>query len=118
MPVDCVYDACSAEFWAAQAPSDFVVSNPPFACCQPIIEQAYAHVRCGVIMLLRLSYLEPCNNRAAFLAAHPPALIVLPRISFTGDGKTDSVACAWMIWDKTGAFTGNRIVPKFASRTS
>jgi hypothetical protein len=27
-------------------------------------------------------------------------LIVLPRISFTGNGKTDSVTCGWFIWIK------------------
>jgi hypothetical protein len=52
-------------------------------------------------MLLRLSFLEPTRERGPWLAANPPDLvIVLPRISFTGDGKTDSVTCAWMIWDK------------------
>jgi len=50
---------------------------------------------------LRLSYLEPCQNRAQWLADHPlTKLIVLPRISFNGSGKTDSCTTAWMIWDK------------------
>ncbi len=45
------------------------------------------------------SVLEPCEGRGAWLAAHPPqALIVLPRMSFTGEGKTDSVTCAWVVW--------------------
>lgn len=57
-------------------------------------------------MLLRVSFLEPCNDRAEFLAAHPPRLFVLPRISFTGDGKTDNVTCAWYVWDKE-AFGGH-----------
>ena len=52
-------------------------------------------------MLLRLSYAEPCLNRAEWLKAHPIShLIVLPRISFTGNGKTDNVTCAWFVWDK------------------
>ena len=49
--------------------------------------------------LLRLSFLEPTLTRREFLRANPPKrVIVLPRISFTGDGRTDSVTCAWLIW--------------------
>jgi hypothetical protein len=48
-----------------------------------------------------MSYLEPVENRGVWLNEHPPTtLIVLPRISFTGDGKTDNVTCAWMVWRK------------------
>jgi hypothetical protein len=63
-------------------------------------------------MFLRLSYLEPVRNRGAWLAAHPPTgLIVLPRISFTGDGQTDTVTCAWMVWDKLARGT-IRVIPR------
>jgi len=55
-----------------------------------------------VAMLLRLSFLEPTakvNPRGPWLAECPPSrLIVLPRCSYTGDGRTDSVTTAWMIW--------------------
>jgi hypothetical protein len=63
-------------------------------------------------MLLRLSYLEPCNNRAEFLSVNPPSLIVLPRISFTGDGKTDNVTCAWFVWDFSAQERQVRVVTK------
>lgn len=80
---------------------DWVISNPPFNVCQPIVEGACGAARKGVAMLLRLSYLEPCENRANFLSCSPPThCIVLPRISFTGDGKTDNVTCAWFVWEK------------------
>lgn len=87
---------------------DWVVSNPPFNQAPQIVPLAYDYITLGIAMLLRLSYLEPCftrkSNRAAWLAAHPPTkLVVLPRISFTGDGKTDNVTCAWMIWEKDPA---------------
>ena len=55
-------------------------------------------------MLLRLSWLEPCNDRAQIFRADPPVrLIILPRISFRGPGgrgkgRTDSVTSAWMVW--------------------
>lgn len=81
---------------------DWVVSNSPFSVAATVVRAAYNYSRIGIAMLLRLSFLEPCENRGKWLAAHPSTkLIVLPRISFTGDGKTDSVTCAWMVWDKT-----------------
>lgn len=95
----------------------WVVTNPPFNCAADIVPRAYGHAINGIAMLLRLSYLEPVENRGAWLNEHPPTtLIVLPRISFTGDGKTDNVTCAWMVWDKE--VVGQRIMvaenPRFA----
>lgn len=86
----------------------WIVSNPPFSHAPQIIPLAYEHAAIGIAMLLRLSYLEPVENRGAWLNEHPPTqLIVLPRISFTGNGKTDNVTCAWMVWEKrkTGTIT-------------
>lgn len=114
MSADSHRNAALAEFWEWQAlePPDWVVSNPPFSCCQPIIAGAFSVARRGVAMLLRLSYLEPCNNRAGFLSQNPPSVIVLPRISFTGDGKTDNVTCAWFVWDFNAHERHVRIVTK------
>jgi hypothetical protein len=112
MPADFHQDAALKEFWEWIGRPDWVVSNPPFSCCQPIIAGAFSVARRGVAMLLRLSYLEPCNNRADFLSANPPSLIVLPRISFTGDGKTDNVTCAWFVWDFSGQQRQVNIVTK------
>lgn len=81
----------------------WVVTNPPFSLAPLIVPRALSHATIGIAMLLRLSFLEPVANRVDFLATHPPTgMIVLPRISFTGDGKTDSVTCAWMIWEHYG----------------
>lgn len=96
---------------------DWVVTNPPFNVAPEIVPLAFSHARLGIAMLLRISYLEPVENRGAWLNQHPPtSLIVLPRISFTGDGKTDNVTCAWFVWDKRAS--GQQIViaknPKFA----
>lgn len=102
MPADCHLDAADPNLWVGSC-YDWVISNPPFNVCQPIIEHAFVHSKIGMAMLLRLSYLEPCNNRAAFLILNPPdQVIVLPRISFTGNGKTDSVTCAWFVWIHSG----------------
>lgn len=110
------FDATDRNTWVGFP--DWVVTNPPFSCAPEIIPIAYDRSRLGIAMLLRLSFLEPVENRGAWLNGHPPTtLIVLPRISFTGDGKTDNVTCAWMVWDKR--VTTQRIVvaknPKFAT---
>lgn len=76
-----------------------VITNPPFIVAFPIIKNFVE--RClPSAFLLRLSFLEPTETRGDWLEENPPdKMIVLPRISFTGDGKTDSVTCAWMCWN-------------------
>lgn len=80
---------------------DWTITNPPFNKAIDILENALEFSTKGVVLLLRLSFLEPTQRRKNLLSTNPPQkLIVLPRISFTGDGKRDSVTCAWMIWTK------------------
>lgn len=77
-----------------------VVTNPPFNQAFDILKNLKPQVG-AVALLLRLTFLEPTKERGEWLAKNPPQkVIVLPRYSFTGDGKTDSVTCAWMIWDR------------------
>lgn len=107
------FDASIA--WPLDRVADWVITNPPFNSAAKIVPLAYEHAALGIAMLLRLSFLEPVEDRGAWLNEHPPtSMIVLPRISFTGDGNTDSVTCAWMVWEKSkqGTITvaGN---PKF-----
>ncbi len=98
-------DAAKSNSWEdhfAAIAADWVVTNPPFNVAAQIVPLAFEHAREGIAMLLRLSYLEPVENRGAWLNEHPPTtLIVLPRISFTGNGKTDNVTVAWMVWSKS-----------------
>lgn len=81
-------------------PFDWVVSNPPFSLATKIVPRAHAYAVRGSAMLLRLSYLEPCADRVDWLQEHDGngRVIVLPRISFTGDGKTDNVTAAWLVF--------------------
>lgn len=89
------------EHWAGQMGFGWVITNPPFNRAAEIVPLAYRYAGIGIAMLLRLSFLEPVEDRGSWLNDHPPtSMIVLPRISFTGNGKTDSVTCAWMIWEK------------------
>jgi hypothetical protein len=92
-------DATDPRWWSSLPQHDWVITNPPFVDAHQIVPLACKHAKEGVAMLLRITYLEPCEGRAVWLAENPPdGLIVLPRISFTGDGSTDSATCAWMIW--------------------
>lgn len=100
MPSDFHRDMAAPESWVTTS-FEWVISNPPFSLAPQIVPLAFASASVGIAMLLRLSFLEPVENRGAWLNANPPThLIVLPRISFTGDGKTDNVTCAWMVWRK------------------
>lgn len=94
------FDAANLSAWPTRR-FDWVVTNPPFNKAFDILVNSLASAS-NVALLLRLSFLEPTKERGATLAVTPPqGLIVLPRISFTNDGKTDSVTCAWMIWNNS-----------------
>lgn len=102
---DFLSDARRAASWDAFAACgrfDLVITNPPFNVAFEIAQQALA--RCSkLILLLRLSWLEPTDDRGEWLAAHPPSgLIVLPRYDYRGNGSTDSVTSAWVIWETAG----------------
>ena len=75
-----------------------VITNPPFSDAFEILVNAHKQ-GLDVAFLLRMSFLEPTVERGEWLAANPPDLVIVcPRESFTGDGQTDSVTCAWMVW--------------------
>lgn len=94
-------DMREAASWAQLPPAKWVISNLPFSVALEILRHAYEHASVGVAAILRLTFLEPTEDRADWLDAHPlTKQIVLPRYSFTGDGKVDSVTCAWMIWER------------------
>lgn len=94
----------------------WVVTNPPFSEAFDIVKKS-VEAGCPSCYLLRLSWVEPTRSeeakggRGTWLNKHPPeAMIVLPRYSFTGDGKTDSVTCAWFCWNlPPGSLTGPAI---------
>lgn len=104
LPADFHEDVSFEEAWhqiGKKTGFDWIVTNPPFNRANDIVPLAFEFAEVGIAMLLRLSFLEPTEDRGAWLNKYPPTkLIVLPRISFTGDGKTDSVTCAWMVWKK------------------
>lgn len=111
---DWTADITNPEVWKTfPTGCHWVISNPPFNRAAEILPLALNYARIGIAMLLRLSYLEPCFDRAIWLSEYPPSkLIVLPRISFTNDGKTDNVTCAWMVWDKRTTAQEIIVVPR------
>tara|TARA_R110000824_G_scaffold32908_3_gene106098 strand:- start:10285 stop:10866 length:582 start_codon:yes stop_codon:yes gene_type:complete len=103
---DSHWDAALDEMQVAIGAVDWIVTNPPYTqpVCRDIVMQSVKHARVGVAMLLRLSFLEPTakkNPRGPWLKDNPPSrILVLPRHSYTQDGKSDSCTTAWMIWLK------------------
>lgn len=85
-----------------------IIGNPPFSLAQEFVERSLELAKSTngtVAMLLRLAFLES-KKRAAFHKANPCDVFVLSeRPSFTGDGKSDSCAYAWLVW---GPGRGNR----------
>lgn len=81
---------------------DLVITNPPFSDAFKILRNAYAYSTVGVIMLLRLTFLEPTGERKAWLQEYPPSFLRIygsPRPKFTEKG-TDTVTTAWVGWIK------------------
>lgn len=92
--------------------ADLILSNPPFRQAEAFCRKALASVAQGgcVAMLLRLAFLESAA-RFDFHAQHPVTSLHVfsSRPSFTGDGKSDSAAYAWFVWN--GTARGIHIIP-------
>lgn len=95
------WNAALDEYWRVWAPKvDWVITNPPFNHALDILRGALEHADLGVVMLLRKTFLEPTEERGAWLAAHPPTRAIgQPRYSFRGTGS-DSVSCDWYVWER------------------
>ncbi len=82
---------------------DVIITNPPFNQAKGIIEKALNDVRDGgyVVMLLRLNYLGS-NERFEFWQKQLPTWIYVHhrRMSFTDDGKTDSIEYMHAVYQK------------------
>ncbi|MEO1432815.1 MAG: DNA cytosine methyltransferase, partial [Cyanobacteria bacterium J06633_8] len=111
-------DATDPLNWVNMPVTDWVITNPPYSdSAAPIIQNAFNHARIGVAVFVRLSFLEPCSDRADFLKKHPPTKILyLPRFCFRKDKNrkwsTDSATIVCLIWDKTAQCSENIIIPE------
>jgi hypothetical protein len=81
-------------------PPHWVIGNPPFEDAEKHVRHALLMAKHGVAFLLRLAFLESVK-REAFWEEHPCSDIVVlnKRPCFTGNGKTDSCAYGFFIWN-------------------
>lgn len=84
---------------------DYTITNPPFSKAPAILKNALKYSNRGVAFLVRLTFLEPCNNRVDIFKDNPPSKIIfLNRTKFKEEnGKVGSDLCShcWIIWDDT-----------------
>jgi hypothetical protein len=95
---------CPEDFrFYAPPPVDLVVANPPYRYSSVFLHKSLRYLRGRGLnlaaFLLPLSFLGS-TGRHNWLQEHPlTGLAALSeRPSFTGDGGTDAVEYAWMIW--------------------
>lgn len=89
---------------------DWIITNPPFNCLNVALPLMWHNCNKGMALFVRKSITEPTiqpdGGRQDWLEEnqeHLAQIIYCPRVSFTGDGKTDQVACDWYIWTKEKA---------------
>jgi hypothetical protein len=103
-------DATDPAFWQEvdrDGGFDWAVANPPYLGDLPIeiIKHAFTHARIGVAFLLRLSFLEPCENRLQWLQENADHLVQIislnPRPRFRADvAGGDQVTVGWVLFRK------------------
>lgn len=82
---------------------DIIIANPPFNYAMEFIKKAMEDVWKGgyVIMLQRLNFLASKSRNEWFKNNMPYEIYVhSKRMSFTDDGKTDSIEYAHFVWRK------------------
>ena len=83
--------------------AQMIFTNPPFNLAMDFIKKSLEDVEENgyVIMLLRLNFLGS-RERNEWLKNNMPFEIYVhaKRMSFTGDGKTDSIEYAHFVWKK------------------
>lgn len=82
---------------------DVIITNPPFNQARQIIEKALNDVKDNgfVIMLLRLNYFGGKLRKDMWEKQMPKyAFVHSRRMSFTDDGKTDSIEYMHCVWQK------------------
>jgi hypothetical protein len=93
------------DYLAIDCPGDFdvIITNPPFFLAREIIEKALHDVNDDgfVIMLLRLNFFGGKLRKDMWDKQMPKyAFVHNRRMSFTDDGKTDSIEYMHAVWQK------------------
>lgn len=116
----------TAVCWEWPNSYEWVITNPPFSEAPDILPLAMCNARVGVAFLLRLSYMEPTQDRRRWLRLHADQMVyqgaLNPRPRFRqGEinpktGKpygTDNVTVAWFVWKRTWSWERLGIRPPF-----
>lgn len=111
-------DATKRASWEQFGAVDWAVTNPPFSGAAEILPLAFQHAKKGAAFLLRLTYSEPCDDRAEWLQQHADRQIlylpVSPRPQFKPGSKRDSATVAWFVWRKDWSWKRLGIPTPFA----
>ena len=82
----------------------WIITNPPYSTelctATDIIRHALTEFPLShVAMLVRLAWLEPCDERADILLNDPPTdVLVLPRVNYIGAPSSNNQTSVWVIW--------------------
>lgn len=115
-PADYHSDATNAKHWETLPDADWIISNPPYGkLAAPIVQNAYNHARKGIAMVLRLNWLEVCDDRVDFLRQRPPTTIInVPRFCYARSAKgkwaTDQCPTNLYCWDKSNTSGLTKII--------
>lgn len=118
MNTDFCLDAKNRLHWERMPSADWIITNPPFVDGYSILRKAIHHAKIGVVFFLRLSFIEPTEERGDWLFANPRYLdLIYPRFKFRkgkkGTWQTDSTPIAAFVWRKdTKETRGSITVPK------
>jgi len=99
-------DAANPKSWEQLPEADWIITNPPFNAALPILKNSLNHARLGVVFFLRLSFVEPTEERGQWLFENPRNLdLIYSRFKFRKDKNgrdwaSDSVPMMAMIWYK------------------
>lgn len=99
----------------------WIITNPPYTTAICTATDIVRHAletfpRSSVAMLLRLSWLEPCDDRAALLLDYRPTdYIVLPRVHYIGAPGNNNQTSIWMIWDRSEKWRWDHAQEGFAT---
>jgi hypothetical protein len=93
---------------------DGVITNPPFRGASSLVRRLLPVGRVFSAHLLRVTFLEPCRDRLDLLGVDGRGalykVIVMSRMSFTDNGRTDSATTAWFIWRRHWVGTPQLVV--------
>lgn len=84
----------------------WVVTNPPYRTARgdhatDFVDMALRVAGRGVAMLLRVGWIEPCDDRAVLFMEDPPTdYVVLPRVNYIGAPSSNNQTSVWFVWDR------------------